>query len=117
LGDGQGGGVDARVEALAGLAALLADLGEVGVGVPVIRPVGGLGPGGVVGERHPVADEGAPAGGAGDDPLVDKQAEGEADGVAGHLVAVAQLLLGRELAAGGSSPVVMAWRSSAAMRR
>ena len=46
LGDGQGGGVDADVEALAGLAALLADLGEVGVGVPVVGPVGGLGPGG-----------------------------------------------------------------------
>ena len=89
LGDGQGGGVDADVEALAGLAALLADLGEVGVGVPVVGPVGGLGAGGVVGEHDPVADEGAPAGGAGDDALVGKQAEGEADGVAGHLVAVA----------------------------
>src|SRR5829696_4803127 len=33
LGDGQGGGVDADVEGLAGLAALLADFGEVGVGV------------------------------------------------------------------------------------
>ena len=74
---------------LAGLAALLADLGEVGVGVPVVGPVGGLGAGGVVGEHDPVADEGAPAGGAGDDALVDEQPEGEADGVAGHLVAVA----------------------------
>jgi hypothetical protein len=70
LGDGQGGGVDAHVEALAGLAALLADFGEVGVGVPVVGPVGGLGAGGVVGEHDPVADEGASAGGAGDDPLV-----------------------------------------------
>jgi hypothetical protein len=101
LGDAKVGGVDAHVEALAGPAALLADLGEVGVGVAVVGAVGGFGAGGVVGEHHPVADEGAPAGGAADDALVDEQAEGEADGVAGHLVAVAELLLGRELAAGG----------------
>jgi hypothetical protein len=72
LGDSQGGGVDAHVESPAGLATLLADLGEVGVGVPVVGPVGGLGAGGMVGERHPVANEGAPAGGAGDDALIDK---------------------------------------------
>ena len=40
-------------------------------------------------QGHPVADEGASAGCAGDDALVGEQAEGEADGVAGHLVAVA----------------------------
>jgi hypothetical protein len=96
LSDGQGGGVDAHVEALAGLA----DLGEVSVGVPVIGPVGGLGAGGVVGEHDPVADEGAPAGCAGDDALVGQQTEGQAHSVAGHLVAVPQLLLGGELAAG-----------------
>jgi hypothetical protein len=52
---------------------LLADLGEVGVGVPVIGPVGGLGAGGVVGEHDSLADEGAPAGRAGDDALVGEQ--------------------------------------------
>jgi hypothetical protein len=101
LGDGHGGRVDAHVEALAGLAALLADLGEVGVGVPVVGSVGGLGAGGVVGEHDPVADEGASAGRAGDDAFVGEQPKGQAHSVARHLVAVAKLLLGWELATGG----------------
>src|SRR5262249_39151110 len=68
----------------------------VGVALVAGHPLLGLGPAGVVGGEDPLPDEGAPPGDAGDAALVGQRGQGEPDGVAGHAVGGADLLLGRQ---------------------